>query len=338
MPQVASFRTARALVRSAAFPPRMSATTATEASLAIAARDARGLAIDAISAVNSGHMGLPLGCAEIGAELWGKHLSYNPEDPKWVNRDRFVLSAGHGSMFIYSWLHMAGYDLPMEEVKNFRQEHSMTPGHPEFPSSKHNTPGIEATTGPLGAGIGNAVGMAAAAKLAAGKYNTEDHKIFDHHVVVLCGDGCLQEGVGYEAISFAGHDGLDNLILIYDSNEVTLDKMANFTQSVDHAKLFDSLGWNVISIDGNDLKAIDASVVQAKTTKNGKPTVIIAKTVIGKGVKEVEGTNTAHGEAGVKYQDSSRKSLGLPDERFFVSTDTRTFFEGHKVELKAKYD
>jgi transketolase len=221
-----------------------------EITFAPLARDARGWAIDAISAANSGHMGLPLGCAEIGANLWGKNLQYNPEEPQWLNRDRFILSAGHGSMFIYAWLHMAGYDLPLDEIKQFRQHHSMTPGHPEFPSSKHNTPGIEATTGPLGAGIGNAVGMAAAAKLAAGKYNTEDHKIFDHHVVVLCGDGCLQEGVGYEAISFAGHDGLDNLILIYDSNEVTLDKMANFTQSVDHAKLFDSLGWNVICIDG----------------------------------------------------------------------------------------
>merc|ERR1719428_1163866 len=312
--------------------------TAEEATLAILARDARGLAIDAISAANSGHMGLPLGCAEIGANLWGKNLQYNPDEPQWLNRDRFILSAGHGSMFIYAWLHMAGYDLPLEEVKKFRQQHSMTPGHPEFPSSKHNTPGIEATTGPLGAGIGNAVGMAAAAKLAAGKYNTEDHKIFDHHVVVLCGDGCLQEGVGYEAISFAGHDGLDNLVLIYDSNEVTLDKMANFTQSVDHAKRVEELGWNVISIDGNDLKAIDASVVQAKTTKNGKPTVVIAKTVIGKGVKEVEGTNTAHGEAGVEYQDSARKGLGLPEEKFYVSPDTRKFFNAHKVELKAKYD
>merc|ERR1719247_3892585 len=309
-----------------------------ETTLATLARDARGLAIDAIAAANSGHMGLPLGCAEIGATLWGKTLKYNPDEPQWLNRDRFILSAGHGSMFIYGWLHLAGYDLPIEEIKRFRQQHSMTPGHPEFPSSKHNTPGIEATTGPLGAGIGNAVGMAAAAKLAAAKYNTSDHEIFDHHVVVLCGDGCLQEGVGYEAVSFAGHDGLDNLILIYDSNEVTLDKMANFTQSVDHAKLFESLGWNVIGIDGNDIAAIDGSIGRAKTTRNGKPTVIIAKTVIGKGVKEVEGTNTAHGEAGVKYADSARKSLGLPDERFFVSPDTRRFFKGHKVELKAKYD
>lgn len=305
---------------------------------AILARDARGLAVDAISAANSGHMGLPLGCAEIGAALWGKHLQYNPEEPQWLNRDRFVLSAGHGSMFLYAWLHMAGYDLPMDQIKMFRQQNSMTPGHPEFPSSRHNTPGIEATTGPLGAGIGNAVGMACAAKLAAAKYNTEEYQIFDHHVVVLCGDGCLQEGVGMEAVSIAGHEGLDNLILIYDSNAVTLDKMADFTQSVDHAKMFDSFGWNVISVDGNNLEGIDEAIAQAKATTNGKPTIIIATTVIGKGVKEVEGTNTAHGEAGVKYQDSARKNLGLPDETFHVSPRTREYFQSHKAQLKSKYD
>jgi transketolase len=307
--------------------------------LATAARDARGLAIDAISACHSGHMGLPLGCAEIGANLWGKNLMYNPADPQWLNRDRFILSAGHGSMFVYSWLHLAGYDLPMEELKCFRQHHSMTPGHPEFPSSEHNTPGIEATTGPLGAGIGNAVGMAAAAKLAAAKYNTKDHEIFDHHVIALCGDGCLQEGVSFEAASFAGHDGLDNLIVIYDQNDVTLDKMADFTQSIDHAKYFDSLGWNVISIDGHDLKAVDESIIKAKTTKNGKPTIIIAKTVIGQGVEEIEGTNAAHGEAGVAYQDSARKNLGLPEgDLFHVDPETRKLFEGRKAELKANYD
>jgi len=321
--------------------PTMTATlTPTDTTaLATAARDARGLAIDAISACHSGHMGLPLGCAEIGANLWGKNLNYNPEDPKWLNRDRFILSAGHGSMFVYSWLHLAGYDLPMDELKCFRQHHSMTPGHPEFPSSEHNTPGIEATTGPLGAGIGNAVGMAAAAKLAAAKYNTKDHEIFDHHVIALCGDGCLQEGVSFEAASFAGHDGLDNLIVIYDQNDVTLDKMADFTQGVDHAKYFESLGWNVMGIDGHDLKAVDESITKAKSTKNGKPTIIIAKTVIGRGVEEIEGTNAAHGEAGVAYQNSARKNLGLPEgDLFYVDPETRKFFEGRKAALKTNYD
>merc|ERR1719460_2078628 len=339
MPQVASFRTAPAPVRSAAFPPRMSATTATEANLAIAARDARGLAIDAISAVNSGHMGLPLGCAEIGAELWGKHLNYNPADPQWLNRDRFVLSAGHGSMFIYSWLHLSGYDLPMEEIKNFRRHHSMTPGHPEFPSSEHNTPGIEATTGPLGAGIGNAVGMAAAAKLAAAKYNTKDHEILNHHIIALCGDGCLQEGVAFEAASFAGHDGLDNLIVIYDANDVTLDKMADFTQSEDHAARFQAIGWNTLTIDGHDFKALDKSISEAKANKNGKPTIIIAQTLIGKGIPEVEGTNAAHGEAGVPYQRTAREGLGLPaDELWYVDPETKKFFATRKEELKKAYN
>jgi len=310
-----------------------------EVTLSILARDARGLAIDAISAANSGHMGLPLGCAEIGASLWGNHLQYNPDEPQWLNRDRFILSAGHGSMFIYSWLHISGYGLPIDELKSFRQHHSMCPGHPEFPSSKHNTPGIEATTGPLGAGVGNAVGMACAAKLAAAKFNTEETKIFDHHVVVLCGDGCLQEGVGYEACSFAAHEGLDNLVLIYDSNEVTLDKKADFTQSVKQDMYFRSLGWNVISIDGNDHKEVDSALSKAKSTKNGKPTVIIAKTIIGKGLgPALEGTSSAHGEAGVKFQDSARKNLGLPEDKFHVSDATRKYFQDRKVALKAKYN
>jgi transketolase len=242
-------------------------------------------------------------------------------------------------MFIYSWLHLSGYALPMDEVKNFRRHHSMTPGHPEFPSSEHNTPGIEATTGPLGAGIGNAVGMAAAAKLAAAKYNTKDHEILNHHIIALCGDGCLQEGVSFEAASYAGHDGLDNLIVIYDANDVTLDKMADFTQSEDHAKRFESLNWNVIGIDGHDFKAIDDAVVKAKGMSNGKPTIIIAKTVIGMGVPEIEGTNAAHGEAGVAYQESARKHLGLPaGELFYVDDETKKFFAGRKTELKGQYD
>jgi transketolase len=277
-------------------------------------------------------MGLPLGCAEIGAQLWGKHLSYNPADPQWLNRDRFVLSAGHGSMFIYSWLHLSGYALPLEEVKNFRKLHSMTPGHPEFPSSEHNTPGIEATTGPLGAGIGNAVGMAAAAKLAGAKYNTKEHEILDHFVIALCGDGCLQEGVAFEAASYAGHDGLDNLIVIFDSNDVTLDKMADFTQSEDHAARFAAIGWNTITIDGHDLSAVDTAISTAKSTKNGKPTIIIAKTIIGKGIEEVEGTNAAHGEAGVAFQKTARANLGLPaDELWHISAETKAFFTAKKV-------
>jgi len=323
-----SFSNIRAMPRVARAALSMTATdVSTEAVLATAARDARGLALDSISSCHSGHLGLPLGCAEIGAELWGKHLSYNPADPLWLNRDRFILSAGHGSMFIYSWLHLSGYDLPLEEVKNFRRLHSMTPGHPEFPSSQHATPGIEATTGPLGAGIGNAVGMAAAAKLAAARFNTPEYKIIDHHIIALCGDGCLQEGVSFEAASFAGHEGLDNLIVIYDANDVTLDKMADFTQSENHSQRFQALNWNTLEIDGHNLAAIDSAIGVAKTLDNGKPTIIIAKTIVGKGITEVEGTNAAHGEAGVPFQKNARANMGLPaDQLWYVDPSTRAFF------------
>merc|ERR1719487_2784718 len=270
--------------------------------LAKAADEARGLAIDSISKAKSGHMGLPLGCAEIGAILFGQEMSYNPKDPAWLNRDRFVLSAGHGSMFLYLWLHMAGFALPIEEVSNFRAKDSKTPGHPEF----GYTPGVESTTGPLGQGVGNGVGMAAAAKLAAATLNTPEHTIIDHHVVVLCGDGCLLEGIANEAVAFAGHEKLDNLIVIYDSNGVTLDKMAEHTESQD---------WEVLEIDGHDLEAITKSYQYAKTSDNGKPTLIVAKTIIGKGIDEIAGTCAAHGEAGVKYADSGREALGLPGDK-----------------------
>ncbi|MCA9214785.1 MAG: transketolase, partial [Planctomycetales bacterium] len=206
-----------------------------------AANQARGLAIDAVHACSSGHLGLPLGAAEVGAVLFGGGLRFNPKDPKWLNRDRFILSAGHGSMFLYSWLHMAGFDLPLEQIKNFRQLHSATPGHPEF----GETPGVEATTGPLGQGVGNAVGYAMSAKMAAARFNTAEHTIFDQHVVALAGDGCLQEGVASEAAALAGHLGLDNLILIYDSNDVTLDAMAEVTQSENTAKRFEAYGFDV---------------------------------------------------------------------------------------------
>jgi len=311
------------------------APVAAPEALAKAADEARGLAIDSITKAESGHMGLPLGCADIGAVLFGQEMSYNPADPAWINRDRFVLSAGHGSMFIYSWLHMAGYDLSMEEVANFRVKDSKTPGHPEFGW----TPGIEATTGPLGQGVANGAGLAAAGKLAGATLNTAEHTIIDHHVVVLCGDGCLQEGISNEAVAFAGHEKLDNLILIYDSNGVTLDKMAEHTQSEDVRMRFEAQGWEVLEIDGHDLEAITKSYQYAKTSDNGKPTLIVAKTIIGKGIDEIAGTCAAHGEAGVKYADSARESLGLPaDNKWFVSEDTRSFFAEHTKSLTASYD
>jgi transketolase len=298
--------------------------------LAKAANQARGLAIDAVHACSSGHLGLPLGCAEIGAVLYGHALSVNPERPRWLNRDRFVLSAGHGSMFLYSWLHLGGYEVSLEQVKNFRVLHSITPGHPEY----RETPGVEATTGPLGQGIGNAVGMAVAGQMAAARFNTAEHAIFDYHIVCLAGDGCMQEGVAMEAAAFAGHQKLDNLILIYDSNDVTLDAMADRTQSENTAARFKAIGWDVQTVDGHDLATFLKAFNKAKKAKSGKPQLVIAKTVIGKGIPEVAGTAKGHGEGGAKFSEGARAGLGLPaDQHFFVSDDVRAYFAGHKARL-----
>lgn len=298
--------------------------------LAKAANQARGLAIDAVHACSSGHLGLPLGAADLGAVLFGHVLSHNPERPRWINRDRFVLSAGHGSMFLYGWLHLSGYDLPLEQVKKFRVLGSTTPGHPEY----HETPGVEATTGPLGQGIGNAVGMAVAGQMAAARFNTAEHPVFDYHVVCLAGDGCMQEGVAMEACAFAGHQKLDNLILIYDANDVTLDAMADRTQSENTAIRFKSIGWDVQTVDGHDMAAFLKVFTKAKKTKTGKPQLIIAKTIIGKGIAEVQGTAKGHGEGGAKFAAAARAGWGLPaDQHFFVSDDVRAYFEGHKQRL-----
>jgi len=302
--------------------------------LAEAANNARGLAIDAIHKCSSGHLGLPLGAAEIGAVLYGQSLAYNPADPKWINRDRFILSAGHGSMFLYSWLHLSGYDLPLEEVINFRQLGSKTPGHPEF----GETPGVEATTGPLGQGIGNAVGYAVSGKMAAARFNTESHTIIDHHVFALAGDGCLQEGVSAEAAAFAGHFNLDNLILIYDSNDVTLDAMAVKTQTEDTGARFEAMGWDTNTIDGHDLDAINEAITKAKSDDNGKPKLIICKTEIGRGIPEVAGTAAGHGEGGAKFAASARSGLGLPEETFHVSENVSSYFAEHAKGLAEKYD
>ena len=297
--------------------------------LAKAANEARGLAMDAVHKCSSGHLGLPLGAAEVGAVLFGESLQCDPADSRWLNRDRFVLSAGHGSMFIYSWLHLSGYNLSLEEVKNFRVLHSLTPGHPEF----HETEGVESTTGPLGQGVGNAVGYALSGKMAAAKYNTAEHTIIDNHVIALAGDGCLQEGVAREAVAFAAHNGLDNLILIFDSNDVTLDAMAKVTQSENTHALYEAIGWDVVTIDGHDLNAIAAAVSAAKANNNGKPKLIIAKTIIAKGIPEVAGTAKGHGEGGAKFTDAAKAALGIPEgTHFYVSDDVRAYF----ADLKAK--
>jgi transketolase len=306
-----------------------------ETILSQAATMARGLAIDAVVASQSGHLGLPLGCAEIGAVLYGHALSHDPAQPGWLNRDRFVLSAGHGSMFLYAWLHLSGYrDITLEEIKRFRQLHSKTPGHPEV---THAPGGVEATTGPLGQGVGDAVGMAVGAKMAEARFNTAEHTIFDHHIVCLAGDGCMQEGVAMEAVAFAGHQKLDNLILIYDSNAVTLDAMAKETQSEDTAKRFEALGFDVQTVDGHEMEAFFAAFVRAKRAGSGKPQLIIAKTLIGRGIPEVEGTQKAHGEGGAKFGEAARKGLGLPPEPYFVSPEVRAFFGAREKKLAAAH-
>jgi len=302
--------------------------------LSRAATEARGLCMDAVQASQSGHLGLPLGCAEIGAVLYGYALKHNPEKPRWIGRDYFVLSAGHGSMFLYAWLHMSGYDLPMSEIKRFRQLHSRTPGHPEF----GDTPGVECTTGPLGQGVGNAVGIAVACKMAVARFNTAEHRIFDQHVICLAGDGCMQEGVSSEASAFTGHFGLDNLILIYDSNAVTLDAPATATQSEDTGARFKAYGFDVQEINGEDMQAFLDALNNAKENNNGRPKFIISHSLIGKGIPEVAGTYKAHGEAGAKFVDAGRKGLGLPDEHYFVSKETYAYFAEHKKKLLADYE
>jgi transketolase len=299
-----------------------------------AATEARGLCMDAVQASQSGHLGLPLGCAEIGAVLYGYALKHNPEKPRWIGRDYFVLSAGHGSMFLYAWLHMSGYDLPMSEIKRFRQLHSRTPGHPEF----GDTPGVECTTGPLGQGVGNAAGIAVACKMAAARFNTADHRIFDQHVICLAGDGCMQEGVASEASAFAGHFGLDNLILIYDSNAVTLDAPATATESEDTGARYKAYGFDVQEINEEDMQAFLDALNNAKENNNGRPKFIISHSLIGKGIPEVAGTYKAHGEAGAKFVDAARKGLGLPDEHYFVSKETYAYFAEHKKKLLTDYE
>lgn len=251
----------------------------------------RTLSIDAIEKANSGHPGLPMGAAPMAYTLWAKQMNHNPDNPNWFNRDRFVLSAGHGSMLLYSLLHLSGYDLPMEEIKNFRQWGSATPGHPEF----GDTIGVEATTGPLGQGVGMAVGMAMAERHLAATYNREQFNVVDHYTYALCGDGDLMEGVAAEAISLAGHLQLNKLIVLYDSNDISLDGELDMSFTENIQKRFESYGWNYIRVeDGNDVNELNAAIAQAKANDGG-PTMIEVKTVIGYGSPNKSGKSAAHG-------------------------------------------
>lgn len=283
----------------------------------------RELSIEAVQKANSGHPGLPMGCAEFGAYLYGVLLRHNPKNPKWLNRDRFVLSAGHGSMFLYSCLHLAGFNLSMDDIKRFRQIHSKTPGHPEF----HITEGVEATTGPLGQGVGNAVGQALGLKLLAAKFNSEGFPLFSNKVYCLAGDGCIMEGVSAEASSLAGHLKLDNLVLIYDANKITLDGFLAESGSEDTKMRYLAYGWDVFELDGYDLDKMDELFTQIQTSQK-KPVLIIMHTVIGKGSPNKAGTHKVHGSPlGAEEVEATKRALGLPEEAFFIPQSVTAFFE-----------
>lgn len=297
------------------------------------ANEYRGVVIDAVKKANSGHLGLALGCAEFGAVLFGETLNYAPHNPRWLNRDRFILSAGHGSLFLYIFLHLSGFPITMEDIQNFRQLNSKTPGHPEF----GHTVGVEASTGPLGQGIGNSVGMALSQKRAAAYFNTEKHQIFNASIVCLCGDGCLQEGVGQESVALAGHWGLDNLILCYDANQVTLDAQLSQSQSEDVQQKFEAMGWQVQVIDGHEIDAIETAYEIAKQ-REGEPHLIILKTIIGKGIPQIEGTSKAHGAAGIEFIQQAKRNWGLdPNSHFKCSEKVYQYFQKHRLQLEKNY-
>ena len=274
----------------------------------------RALSMDAVQAAKCGHPGMPMGMAEIALVLWTKHLKHNPKNPDWFNRDRFVLSNGHGSMLLYSLLHLTGYDLPLEELKNFRKLGSKTPGHPECDV----TPGVETTTGPLGQGLANAVGMALAEKILAHKFNKPDHQLVNHHTYVFCGDGDLMEGISHEACSYAGTHKLEKLIVLYDDNDISIDGEVSGWFTDDTAKRFESYGWHVISkVDGHNEAEIDAAIEEAK--QSDKPSLICCKTIIGKGSPNKAGTSGVHGAAlGEEEVLLTRKNINWNHEPFEI--------------------
>ncbi len=283
----------------------------------------RELSMEAVQKANSGHPGLPMGCAEFGAYLYGCLLRHNPKDPRWINRDRFVLSAGHGSMLLYSCLHLAGFKLTLDDIRQFRQMHSKTPGHPEM----HVTEGVEATTGPLGQGVGNAAGMALALKILATKFNREGYPLFDAKVYCLAGDGCIMEGVSAEVSSLAGHLNLNNLVLIYDANKVTLDGPLADSDSEDTLMRYRAYNWDVYELDGYDFDAMESIFNQIKQGQK-KPCLVMMRTIIGKGSPNKAGTHKVHGAPlGPEEVELTKKALGLPEEDFYVSQSIYTFFE-----------
>ncbi|HSX13884.1 MAG TPA: transketolase [Chlamydiales bacterium] len=283
----------------------------------------RGLSMDAVQKANSGHPGMPMGCAELGAYLYGSLLRHNPKNSKWMNRDRLVLSAGHGSMWLYSCLHLSGFKLSIDEIQRFRQLHSHTPGHPEFGL----TDGVEATTGPLGQGVGNAVGMALGMKLLAAKFNQKDFPIFNNKVYCLAGDGCLMEGISSEASSFAGHLNLNNLVLLYDSNHICLDGPTLECFTEDTKARYQAYGWEVFEINGYNFDEMER-VLGGLQKKQDKPALVIVHTIIGKGSPNKEGTSKVHGSPlGKEEVAATKAALGMSPEDFYVPLEVRKYFE-----------
>lgn len=289
----------------------------------------RTLSIDAVQKADSGHPGLPMGCAELGAYFFAHLLHYNPKDSKWMNRDRLILSAGHGSMWLYSCLYLAGYKITLDDLKQFRQLHSCTPGHPEYGM----TDGVETTTGPLGQGVGNAVGQALGLKLLAAKFNTPSHPIFNNKVYVLMGDGCVMEGVSAEVCSLAGHLKLDNLVAIYDANQITLDGALAESDSEDTKMRYKAYGWDVYEINGHDFREIDDVFCRIRQHQE-RPCLVIAHTIIAKGAPHKAGTHKAHGSPlGADEVRATKEALGVPVEDFYVPQAVLDFF--HQKEIKS---
>ena len=300
----------------------------------------RALAMDAVQAANSGHPGMPMGMAEIALALWGRHLRHNPANPKWADRDRFVLSNGHGSMLLYSLLHLTGYALPMDQLRRFRQLHSMTPGHPEYGCA----PGVETTTGPLGQGLANAVGMAIAEKMLAAEFNRPGLDIVDHHTYVFVGDGCLMEGISHEACSLAGTLGLGKLVVLYDDNRISIDSDKAHIDawfSDDTPRRFGAYGWHVIpAVDGHDVDAVDRAIAQARAVTD-RPSLICCKTVIAKGAPNKADTGGAHGAPlGEKEVAATRAAIGWNHPPFEVPQDVYAVWDARSKggELQAAWE
>ncbi|MDC3164469.1 transketolase [Gammaproteobacteria bacterium] len=296
----------------------------------------RFLSIDAVQKANSGHPGMPMGMAEIATSLWGKHLNHNPLNPHWFDRDRFVLSNGHGSMLLYSLLHLTGYDISIDDLKDFRKLHSKTPGHPEYDIDI----GIETTTGPLGQGIANAIGMAVSEKIMAAEFNEDDIKPINHFTYAFLGDGCLMEGISHEACSFAGTHKLGKLICFYDQNGISIDGEIENWFTDDSIKRFDSYGWQTICVDGHNIEEIDKAIVDAKNEKN-KPTMIFCKTIIGFGSPNKSGTADVHGAAlGEEEVLKTREALNWDHDAFKVPQEAYDFWDSTKKgsELNLDWD